>query len=72
MTVWFINAFCFFFLIFLHARWKSEFSVFYLRRNLRYLKGQTWLTIKTATGTIDYGVKTGIPVEQRAKALFFF
>ena len=28
-----------------------------------------WLTLKAATGIIDNGVKTGIPVEQQAKAL---
>ena len=38
---------------------------------MRYLKGQTWLTLKGATGIIDHGVKTGIPIEQRAKALVF-
>ena len=59
------------FLIFLHARCKSEFSVFYLRMRVRYLKGQTWLSLKVATGIIEYGVKTGIPVEQRAKAVVF-
>ena len=38
---------------------------------VRYLKGQRRLTLKAATGIIDHGVKTGIPVEQRAKALAF-
>ena len=38
---------------------------------MRYLKGQTWLTLKAATGIIDHGVKTRIPVEQREKALVF-
>ena len=36
-----------------------------------YLKRQTWLTLKAATGIIDHGVKTRIAVEQRAKALVF-
>ena len=36
-----------------------------------YLKGQTWLTLKAATGIFDRGVKTRISVEQRAKALVF-
>ena len=36
-----------------------------------YLKGQTWLTLRAATGIIDHGVKAGIPVEQRAKASVF-
>ena len=31
----------------------------------------SWLTLEAATGIIDHGVKTGIPVEQRAKALVF-
>ena len=38
---------------------------------MRCLEGQTWLTLKGATGIIDHGVKTEIPVEQRAKALVF-
>ena len=38
---------------------------------MRYLKGQTWLTLKAETGIIDHGVKTGIPVDQGAKALVF-
>ena len=59
------------FFIFLHARCKLEFSVFYQEWRVQYFKGQTWLMLKAATGIIDHGVKTGIPVEQRAKALVF-
>ena len=36
---------------------------------MRYLKGQTWLTLKAATGNLDHDVKTRISVEQREKAL---
>ena len=57
-------------LIFLHARCKSEFCSISEWR-VRYLKGQTWLTLKAATGIFDHCVKTRISVEQRAKALVF-
>ena len=36
---------------------------------MRYLKGQTWSTLKAGTGTIDHGAKTRISVEKRAKVL---
>ena len=58
----------------------SELSTRGLNRNfqfsisecrVRYLKRQTWLTLKAATGIINHGVKTGISVELRAKALVF-
>ena len=39
--------------------------------HVQYLKGETWLMLKAATGIIDHGVKKGIPVKQRAKALVF-
>ena len=37
---------------------------------MRYLKGQTWSTLKAATSIIDHGAETRISVEQQAKALF--
>ena len=65
-----INGILFSFLIFLHARCKSEFwSISEWR--VRYLKGQIWLTLKAALGIFDHGVRTRISVEQRAKALVF-
>ena len=67
---WFINGILFCFLIFLHARCKSEFwSISEWR--VRYLKGQIWLTLKAAMRIFDHGVRTRISVEQRAKALVF-
>ena len=67
---WFINGILFSFLIFLHARCKSEFCLI-SEWLVRYLKGQTWLTLKAAMGIFDHGVRTRISVEQRAKALVF-
>ena len=65
-----LRAFSFLFLIFLHARRKSEFCSIPEWR-VRYLKGQTWLTLKEVTGICGHGVETRISVEQRAKALVF-
>ena len=49
------------FLIFLHARCKSEFSVFYLRMARAVFEGTSMVnvTLKAETGIIDHGVKTG-------------
>ena len=58
------------FLIFLHGRCKLEFRSI-SEWGVRYLKGQTWLKLKAATGIIDHAVKTRISVAQRAKALVF-
>ena len=68
--MWFINGILFSFLIFLHARCKSEFCSISEWR-VRYLKRQTWLTLKAAMGIFYHGVKTRISVEQRAIALVF-
>ena len=63
-------AFCFLFVIFPHTRCKSELGSI-SEWHVWYLKGQTWWTLKAATGISDHGVKTRISVEQRAKALVF-
>ena len=56
-----LTAFSFlFFLIFLHARRKSEFCSI-----------SEWLTLKAVTRISGHGVKTRISVEQREKALVF-
>ena len=68
--LWFVNGILFSFLIFLHARCKSEFCSISEWR-VRYLKGQTWLTLKAAMDILYHSVKTRISVEQRAKALVF-
>ena len=68
---WFINGILFSFLIFLHARCKSGKFCCTSEWRVRYLKGQTWLTLKAATSIFDHGVKTRISVEQREKALVF-
>ena len=53
-------------------RCKSEFSVFYLRMWYAVFEGTNMVNAKgITTGIIDHGVKTGIHVEQQAKALVF-
>ena len=64
----FINGILLSFLIFLHARCISEFCSISEWR-VRYLKGQTWLTLKAAMGIFNYGAR--ISVKQQAKALAF-
>ena len=64
----FINGILFSFFIFLHARCISEFGSISEWR-VRYLKGQTWLTLKAAMGIFNHGGK--ISVKQQAKALVF-
>ena len=65
-----LTAFCFRFLFFSTRGVNSEFwSISEWR--VRYLKGQTWSTLKAATGITDHGTKTRISVEQQAKALVF-
>ena len=66
----FSTHFVFFFSIFLHASCKSEFCSLSEWR-VRYLKGQTWSTLKAATDIIDHGAKTRISVEQQAKVLVY-
>ena len=65
-----LTAFCFLFGFFSTRGVNSEFwSISEWR--VRYLKGQSWLTLKAAMGIFDHGLRTRISVEQRAKALVF-
>ena len=54
------------FLIFLHARCKSEFSVFYLRMARAVFEGTNMVNAKRSNAHYR-----SWPVEQRAKALVF-
>ena len=59
------------FIIFLHARCKSEFSVFYLRMVRAVFEGTNMVNAKGSNGRYRSWRKDKFPVEQRAKALVF-
>ena len=69
--LWYFNAFFFLFQFFSTRGVNRNFQCCFSEWRVRYLKGQKWLMLKSATGIIDHGVKTRISVEKRAKVFAF-